>query len=138
MEIKEIDMVHYLEGNASHWYCHVGMDVVDVEAARVYLREQTKIEEDNGMLSFEYFVDDPEHPKRVLLLECFSGEPSQKSHIENIRLETFASVFVNFSLDVYGNVPQSAINRMAEAGFWPPTFQGEFRHMPYFMGFRKD
>jgi quinol monooxygenase YgiN len=134
----ETTMSHYHNSDAPHWYCHVGMDVIDVEAARAYLQEQTKIEDANGMLSFEYFVDDLEHPSRVVLLECFAGEPSQKAHIENVRMDTFARVFTNFSLDVYGNVPQSGIERMAEAGFWPPTFAGTFRHMPYFMGFRRD
>jgi hypothetical protein len=131
-------MSHYHNSDAPHWYCHVGMDVIDVEAARAYLQEQTRIEEANGMLSFEYFVDDPEHPSRVLLLECFSGVASQQAHIENLRIEMFGSVFANFSLDVYGNVPQSAIDRMTAIGFWPPAFEGEFRHMPYFMGFRRD
>ena len=131
-------MSHYHNSDAPHWYCHVGMDVIDVEAARAYLQEQTRIEEANGMLSFEYFVDDLEHPSRVLLLECFSGDASQQAHIENLRIEMFGSVFANFSLDGYGNVPQSAIDRMTAIGFWPPAFEGEFRHMPYFMGFRRD
>ena len=130
-------MSHYHEGNAPHWYCHVGMDVVDVEAARAYLQEQTRIEEANDMLSFEYFADDPDKPQRVLLLECFSGEPSQIAHIENLRIETFGSIFSNFSLDVYGNVPQGCIDRMSAIGFWPPAFEGPFRHFPYFMGYRR-
>jgi quinol monooxygenase YgiN len=131
-------MSHYLNADAPHWYCHLQMDVADVDAARAYLQEQTKLEERNGMLSFEFFADDPENPTRVLLLECFADDSSQVSHIENIRFDIFGGIFSNFRLQVYGNPPQSAIDRMADAGFWPPAFQGEFRHMPYFMGFRKD
>ena len=131
-------MSHYLNGEAPHWYCHVEMDVTDIDGARAYLAEQTRIEEENGMLSFEYFVDDPENPRRIVLLECFPNEDSQKMHIENIRLDVYAGLFSNFKLTVYGSLPQSAKDRMAEIGFWPPSFTGEFRHMPYFMGYHKD
>lgn len=131
-------MPHYHNSDAPHWYCHIDMDVIDADAARPYLCEQTLIEESNGMHSFEFFADDPENPKKVLLLECFRDDTSQQAHMENIRLEQLASVFTNFKLRVYGNPPQSVIDRMLAAGFWPPAFEGEFSHMPYFMGFRAD
>ena len=129
-------MPHYHDGDAPHWYCHVEMDVIDADAAREYLREQTLIEERNGMRSFEFFVDDPESPGKVVLLECFRDDDSQLAHMENIRIERFTSVFTNYRISVYGNPPQSTRDRMLEHGFWPPAFEGEFRHFPYFMGFR--
>ena len=130
-------MSHYHKSDAPHWYCLIEMDVNDLDAARDYLSVQTRIEEDNGMISFEYFVDDHDNPQKVVLLECFSDERSQVAHIENIRIDEFKNLFSNFKLSVFGNPPQSAIDRMADAGFWPPVFQGKFSHMPYFMGFRK-
>ena len=129
-------MPHFHDGDAPHWYCHVEMDVIDADAAREYLREQTLIEERNGMRSFEFFVDDPENPSKVVLLECFRDDDSQLAHMENIRIERFTSVFTNYRISVYGNPPQSTRDRMLEHGFWPPAFEGEFRHFPYFMGFR--
>ena len=53
------------------------MDVIDADAARPYLREQTLIEEANRMHSFEFFVDDLEDPKKAVLLECFRDDASQ-------------------------------------------------------------
>ena len=129
-------MPHFHDGDAPHWYCHVEMDVIDADAAREYLREQTLIEERNGMRSFEFFVDDPENPGKVVLLECFRDDDSQRAHMENIRIERFTSVFTNYRISVYGNPPQATRDRMLEHGFWPPAFEGEFRHFPYFMGFR--
>ncbi|MCH2102214.1 MAG: hypothetical protein MK209_09870 [Planctomycetes bacterium] len=129
-------MPHYHESDAPHWYVHIDMDVIDANAARTYLQEQTLIEESNKMHSFEIFVDNPENPKEAVLVECFRDDKSQKSHLENIRLDKFASVFTNFRVRVYGNPPKSVIDRMLSAGFWPPAFTGEFRHMPYFIGYR--
>ena len=129
-------MPHFHDGDAPHWYCHVEMDVIDADAAREYLREQTLIEERNGMRSFEFFVDDPENPGKVVLLECFRDDDSQRAHMENIRIERFTSVFTNYRISVYGNPPQATRDRMRDHGFWPPAFEGEFRHFPYFMGFR--
>ena len=108
----------------------------DADAARPYLREQTRIEEANRMQSFEFFVDDLDDPKNAVLLECFRDDASQAAHMENIRLEQLSSVFANFRIHVYGNPPRSVRDRMHAAGFWPPAFEGEFTHMPYFMGFR--
>ena len=129
-------MGHFHKGEAPHWYCHVEMDVIDADGAREYLREQTVIEERNGMHSFEFFADDVENPTTVLLLECFRDDASQAAHIENIRGDRLASVFTNFRIGVYGNPPQATRDRMLANGFWPPAFKGEFRHLPYFMGFR--
>ena len=129
-------MPHFHEGDATHWYCHVEMDVIDAVAAREHLRGQTMIEERNGMHSFEFFVDDYEKPTRAVLLECFRDEASQAAHLENFWVEQFGRAFTNFLISVYGNLPQSARDRMLANGFWPPAFEGEFRHMPYFMGFR--
>ena len=131
-------MPHFHRSDAPHWYCHLEMDVIDATAAAKYLREQTFIEEANGMHTFEFFADDPANPGKVVLLECFRDLASQDAHIANIRMETFAMIFENFRLRVYGNPPQAAIDRMAEVGFWPPAFEGAFIHMPYFMGFRAD
>ena len=128
----------YFNSDAPHWYVHLEMDVTNPQRAKEYLKEQSKIEEENGMLSFEYFADDPENPKHVLLLECFADSESQHSHIENVRLDLFADLFTNFKLEVYGNPPQIAIDRMESKGFWPPAFAGEFRHIPYWIGFKKD
>ncbi len=113
------------------------MDVLDSEAAMTYLRKQTQIEEDNGMWAFEFFADNPESPKKLTLIECFPSDSSQIAHIENIRIEEFKSIFTNFNLEVYGNLPESALERMRAAGFWPPEFKGRFKHMPYFIGFRR-
>jgi quinol monooxygenase YgiN len=133
-----VKMSHYLNSNAPHWYCHVEMDVVDAEIAKAFLAKQIPIEETNGMLSYEYFADDAEDPKKVVLLECFPDDDTQVKHLEELRFEQWSAAFANPKLYVYGNPPQSAIDRMAAAGFWPPAFAGEFRHMPYFMGFRKE
>ena len=129
-------MAHYHQNDAPHWYCHVEMDVVDADAARLYLSKQTYVEESNGMHSFEFFADDPKTPGRVVLLECFRDDASQEAHLANIRSELLMGAFTNFRIRVYGNPPQSTIDRMGAAGFWPPAFTGEFTHMPYFMGFR--
>ena len=129
-------MPHYHDSDAPHWYVHIDMDVIDADAARPYLREQTRIEEANRMHSFEFFVDDLEDPKKAVLLECFRDDASQAAHMENIRLEQLSSAFANFRIHVYGNPPRSVRDRMHAAGFWPPAFEGEFTHMPYFMGFR--
>ena len=129
-------MTHFHQGDAPHWYCHVEMDVIDAEGAREYLRDQTVIEERNGMESFEFFANDFENPSRVVLLECFPDDATQTAHIENIRGDRLASVFTNYRITVYGNPPRSSRERMLAHGFWPPAFEGEFRHFPYFMGFR--
>ena len=128
---------HFHDGEAPHWYCHVEMDVIDAVGAREYLHEQTFIEERNGMHSFEFFADDFDEPSRVVLLECFPDDVSQAAHIENIRGERLASVFSNYRITVYGNPPESSRARMLAHGFWPPAFEGHFRHLPYFMGFRR-
>ena len=137
LAIGRTRMPHFHDGDATHWYCHVEMDVLDANAAREYLREQTLIEEQNGMHSFEFFADDYEHPTHVVLVECFRDDSSQAAHLENIRSEQFMQVFTNFEISVYGNPPQATIDRMREHGFWPPAFSGTFRHYPYFVGFRE-
>ena len=129
-------MGHFHEGDAPHWYCHVEMEVIDAVAAREHLRAQTLIEERNGMHSFEFFADDYDNPTRVVLVECFRDDTSQAAHLRNFRGEQFARSFKNFRISVYGNPPQSTIDRMRDHGYWPPAFKGEFRHLPYFMGFR--
>ena len=68
------------------------MDVIDAKAAAKYLREQTFIEEENGMHTFEFFADDPANPGKVILLECFRDLASQDAHIANIRMETIAAL----------------------------------------------
>jgi len=80
-------MPHFHEGDATHWHCHVEMDVIDAVAAREHLREQTMISERNGMHSFEFFVDDDEKPTRAVLVECFRDDASQAAHLENFRVE---------------------------------------------------
>ena len=53
-----------------------------------------------------------------------------------VEIGEVTSVFTNYRISVYGNPPQATRDRMLEHGFWPPAFEGEFRHFPYFMGFR--
>ena len=127
----------YLNADAPHWYVHLEMDVVDADGAKEYLKNQCKVEEKNGMYSFEFFSDNPDNPSKVLLLECFPSDDVQSAHLENIQLDKWIQHFTNFKLHVYGNPPQSTIDRMRDAGFWPPAFEGEFLHVPYLLGFRK-
>ena len=129
-------MPHFHDSDAPHWYCHIEMDVVDVDAARIYLREQTVTEESNGMHSFEFFINEMTNPTKAVLVECFRDDECQAAHLENLRGDQFAQVFTNFRMSVYGNPPRSTRDRMLANGFWPPAFEGEFRHFPYFMGFR--
>ena len=75
-----------LPGNhSSHWYCHVTFDVTDPEAFISYLRDQVGIERQNGMTSYEFFVDQLEHPTKAVLIECFPDDVAQQKHLENVR-----------------------------------------------------
>ena len=125
-------MSYYLNADAPHWWCMVEMDVLDVEAARSYITEQSHIEEKNGRLSYKYFVDDPQNPSRIMLLASYANDAAHAAHHENIRSDAFFTAFTNLTLNIFGNPPQSVIDRMDVSGY--PAM----RQMPYFMGFCKD
>ena len=107
----------------------VEMDVLDPDAARSYIEEQARIEEKNGLLSYEYFADDIENPSKVVLLATYESDAVHVAHHANIRAEEFMAAFTNLTLRVFGNPPPAVIDRMEESGY-PATGR-----LPYFMGF---
>ena len=122
--------------DATHWYCHVVFDVVDPHAFRSYLQNQVAIEQTNGMMSYEFFVNDEEKPTEAVLIECFPDDDVQQAHLENLRGDLFLAGLGNPRISVYGNPPASTRQRMLDHGFWPPAFEGEFQHFVHFAGFR--
>jgi len=110
----------------------VEMDILDINAARSYIKDQSYIEEKNGLLSYEYFLDDIQNPSRITLLASYANEASHATHNTNIRLNKFSAEFTNLKLQIFVNPPQSVVDRMKASGY-PATQQ-----MPYFIGFRKD
>jgi len=96
------------------------------------IKEQSYIEENNGLLSYEYFLDDSQNPSRITLLASYANEFAHIAHHENLRLDAFSAAFTNLKLQIFGNPPQSVIDRMEASGY-PAT-----QRTPYFMGFRKD
>ena len=123
-------------GSSAHWYCHVEFDVVDPAGLVRYLEEQVEIERENGMKSYEFFIDNPQQPTKAILLECFPDDAVQLSHLKNFRPELFLTYLANPRITVLGNPPDSVRDRMLSHGFWPPAFEGEFCHWPYLAGFR--
>ena len=126
-----------IPGNkSSHWYCHVVFDVTDPDAFVHYLRDQVGIETENGMTSYEFFVDNLDRPTQAILIECFPDDLAQQKHLENVRTELFLAGLSNPKISVLGNPPQATRDRMLEHGYWPPAFEGEFQHFSHLGGFR--
>jgi len=127
----------WTESPAPHWFCHVEFDVLDADLAKAYVKTQGLVEEKNGMNSFEIFVDNVEAPTRATLLECFPDDAANAAHLANLGSDFGKALGGNERISVYGNPPESVINRMKEAGCWPPKYTKPFKHMPYLGGFTK-
>ena len=87
------------QNDPEHWYVHVVFDVANSDAFANYLNEQVKIEQQNGMTSYEYFVDNVDQPTQAILIECFPNDAAQKNHLINHRPELFLAG-PDFSLDI--------------------------------------
>ncbi len=107
------------------------MDVVDVDATRSYIAEQIHIEDNNGLVSSEYFADDADHPSKVVLLASDASDASHLAHHENIRIELLLVAFTHLTLQIFGNPPQAVKDRMGVSGY--PAEQ----NMQYLMGFHR-
>jgi|TARA_B110000467_G_C18092409_1_gene352619 quinol monooxygenase YgiN len=124
------------QNDPEHWYVHVVFDVANSDAFANYLNEQVKIEQQNGMTSYEYFVDNVDQPTQAILIECFPNDAAQKNHLINHRPELFLAGLANPRITVLGNPPPATRDRMLKYGFWPPAFEGDFNHFATFGGFR--
>jgi quinol monooxygenase YgiN len=90
----------------------VEMDILDINAAHFYIKEQSYMEENNGLLSYEYFLDDTQNSSEITLLDSYTNESAHTSHHNNLRFEAFSATFTNIKLQIFGNPSQSVIDRM--------------------------
>ena len=88
------------------------------------------------MSSFESFVDDTESPTRARLVECFREDAIPVAHLEGLRDDRFMPVFASLRIGVCGDPPRTTKERRPAHGLRPPVFEGDFRHLRYFIGFR--
>ena len=136
LAVAVMDKKIHQNKEGSHWYCYVVFDVTDPAEFREYVGKQVGIEQENGMSSYEIYVDDITSPKRATLIECFPDDSTQQMHLENLRTELFMAGIANPSITVLGDPPQATKERMLQYGFWPPAFTGPFQHFRSLKGFR--
>ena len=46
----------------------VEIDIIDIDVAHSYIKDQSPFEEKNSLLSYEYFVDETQNPSKITLL----------------------------------------------------------------------